>query len=224
MIAIAIDDEPQALEVVKMLSSKIPFLNLAETFTDALEAMEYLQGHTVDLVFLDIKMPDISGLDWVKGLTDPPMVIFTTAYSEYAADSYELEAVDYLVKPIAFNRFLKAVNRAGKLRKQQTPTYIFVKSGFQYVRIDFERLLYIQGASNYVDFFTQNGKVTVRMKLADAGELLPESFVQIHRSFLVNLPHIQRVENNHVMIGEVKISIGAAYREEFVERLNQKGV
>ena len=93
MIAIAIDDEPQALEVVRVLAGKIPFLTLQATFTDALEALDYLQSNAVDLVFLDIKMPDISGLDWVKGLTDPPMVIFTTAYSEYAADSYDLEAV-----------------------------------------------------------------------------------------------------------------------------------
>lgn len=223
MIAIAIDDEPQALEVIRVLADKIPFLTLKETFTDALEAMTYLQEQEIDLVFLDIKMPDISGLDWVRGLSDPPMVIFTTAYSEYAADSYELEAVDYLVKPVAFNRFLKAVNRAAKLHKQDDKaSYMFVKSGFQYVRIDFESLLYIQGASNYVDFFTDSGKVTVRMKLNEASELLPEEFVQIHRSYLVNLSHIRRVEHNHVQIGEASLSIGTAYKSPFLEKLDQR--
>lgn len=223
MIAIAIDDEPQALEVLRRLSEKIPFLDLKQTFTDALEALDYLQQNPVDLVFLDIKMPDISGLDWAKGLSVRPLIIFTTAYQEYAAESYELEAVDYLVKPIAFNRFLKAVNRAAQLNQQQLPTFTFVKSGHQYVRINFDELSYLQGASNYVDFFLKNKKITVRMKLTDAAQLLPENFIQIHRSNLVNLAHVELVEHNHVVVLGERLSIGQAYKEDFLQRLNQNG-
>ncbi|MEM6344513.1 MAG: LytTR family DNA-binding domain-containing protein [Bacteroidota bacterium] len=217
MNAIAIDDEPQALKVISLLAEKVPFLRLQATFTDALEGLAWLQNNPVDLVFLDIQMPDISGLDWVRGLDNPPMIIFTTAYSEYAAESYELQAVDYLVKPISFNRFLKATNRAAQLQQQDRPTFTFVKSGHQYVRIDFEQLMYLQGAANYVDFFTDQGRVTVRMKLNEAVSLLPDNFVQIHRSYLVNLKRVKKVEHNHVFIGEEQISIGKAYRERFFQ-------
>ncbi|MEO0469366.1 MAG: LytTR family DNA-binding domain-containing protein, partial [Bacteroidota bacterium] len=211
--------EPQALEIIRLLAEKIPFLTLEKTFTDALAAMDSLRGNPVDLVFLDIRMPDISGLDWVKGLQNPPMIIFTTAYSEYAAESYELEAVDYLVKPIAFNRFLKAVNRAAQLQEHQRPSYTFVKSGHQFVRIDFEDLCYVQGATNYVDFHTKEKRITVRMKMSEAQELLPESFVQVHRSYLVNLPLVERIEQNHIVMGEARISIGKSYRDDFLQRL-----
>ncbi|MFK7922765.1 MAG: LytR/AlgR family response regulator transcription factor [Bacteroidia bacterium] len=220
MNAIAIDDEPQALKVISLLAEKVPFLRLQATFTDALEGLAWLQNNPVDLVFLDIQMPDISGLDWVRGLVNPPMIIFTTAYSEYAAESYELHAVDYLVKPISFNRFLKATNRAAQLQQQDRPTFTFVKSGHQYVRIDFEQLAYLQGAANYVDFFTDQGRVTVRMKLAEAVSLLPDNFVQIHRSYLVNLKRVKKVEHNHVFIGEEQISIGKAYREQFYQNFS----
>ena len=221
MHAIAIDDEPQALEVIRLLSEKVPFLSLKASFTDAMEALVYLQNNAVDLIFLDIRMPDISGLDWARGLTNPPLIIFTTAFSEYAAESYELQAVDYLVKPIAFNRFLKAVNRAAQLKQQEKATFTFLKSGHQYVRIDFDQLQYVQGATNYVDFFTTTDKITVRMKLSEAVELVPDSFVQVHRSYLVNLQHVKRVEHNHVIIGDVKIAIGKSWRDEFMERLNE---
>lgn len=222
MNVIAIDDEPQALEVIRLLTEKVPFLRLQACFTDAMEALAYLQSNVVELVFLDIKMPDISGLDWARGLVNPPLIIFTTAFSEYAVESYELEAVDYLVKPIAFNRFLKAVNRAAQLKQENRSTYTFVKSGHQYVRIDFGDLKYVQGAANYVDFFTTQNRVTVRMKLSEAIDLLPEEFVQIHRSYLVNLKHIQRVEHNHVIMTDTKITIGKAWKDAFMEQLDRR--
>ncbi|MEO0899565.1 MAG: response regulator transcription factor [Bacteroidota bacterium] len=221
--AIAIDDEPEALAVIKHLASKIPYLELQETFTDALEGLRYMQENEVDLAFLDIQMPDISGMELARSLIEAPLLIFTTAFSEYAAESYELEAVDYLVKPIAFNRFLKAVNKAAKLRKQQMPTYTFVKSGHLYERIDFDQLLFVKGAANYVDFHMEERRITVRMKISEAKELLPEDFLQVHRSFLVNVSKILRVEHNHIQIGEEKIAIGQSYREEFWRRLDEKG-
>lgn len=222
MKAIAVDDEPKALDVIRLFAEKIPFLNLEGVFTDAMAALEYLHRESPDLVFLDIKMPDISGLDWVKGLVKPPMIIFTTAYSEFAAESYELEAVDYLVKPIAFNRFLKAVNRAAKIRQQQEGEFTFVKSGHQYVRIDFADLLYLQSATNYVDFFTTKGRPTVRLKLSEAADLLPEQFIQVHRSYIINLAKVTRIEHNHIEIGEARIAIGQAYRNAFMKKLLEK--
>ncbi|MCI4670595.1 MAG: LytTR family DNA-binding domain-containing protein [Bacteroidia bacterium] len=221
--AIAIDDEPEALEVIRLLAQKIPYLKLQTSFTDALAAMDFLQKNEVDLVFLDIKMPDISGTELAKALVNPPMIIFTTAFSEYAAESYELEALDYLVKPIAFNRFLKAVNKAAQLQKEEQQNFTFVKSGHLYERIDFDTLLFLKGAANYVDFVSQEKKVVVRMKLGEAKELLPENFVQVHRSYLVNIRHIQKVEHNHIYMGEEKISIGQAYKDNFWESLGDWG-
>lgn len=221
--ALAIDDEPEALEVIKLLAKKIPYLRLHESFTDALEAMTYLQDNEVDLIFLDIKMPDISGMELAKSLVNPPMIIFTTAFSEYGAESYELEAIDYLVKPIAFNRFLKAVNRAAQLKKEEQQSFTFVKSGHLYERIDFDKLVFLKGAANYVDFVLKDKKVVVRMKLSEARELLPENFVQVHRSYLVNLRHIQKVEHNHVYLGSEKISISQAFKDNFWEALGNLG-
>lgn len=216
---IAIDDEPQALRVISHLAERVPFLRLEATFTDALEALAYLPQHPVDLVLLDIKMPDITGLDWLRGLDRPPLVIFTTAYSEYAAESYELEAVDYLVKPIAFNRFLKAVNRAARLRESQRASYAFVKSGHEYHRVDFEQLCYVQSATNYVDFHLEAQRITVRMTLGEALELLPAHFIQVHRSYVVNLRRVDQVVNNHVVMGEVRIPISQGHREALLKRL-----
>ena len=223
MNAIAIDDEPQALEVIRLLAEKVPFLSLQASFTDAMEALVYLQSNPVDLVFLDIQMPDITGIEWAKGLANPPLIIFTTAYSEYAAESYELQAVDYLVKPIAFNRFLKAVNRAAQLGQQEKSTFTFLKSGHQYVRIDFDDLRYVQGATNYVEFYTVRERVTVRMKLSEAIELLPDEFAQIHRSYLVNLKHVQRIEHNHVVLEGAKLAIGKSWKDGFMKRLGELG-
>lgn len=221
--ALAIDDEPEALEVIRLLSKKIPYLSLQESFTDALEGMNYLQNNQVDLLFLDIKMPDISGMELAQSLVNPPMIIFTTAFSEYGAESYELEAIDYLVKPIAFNRFLKAVNKAAQLKKEEEQSFTFVKSGHLYERIDFDELIFLKGAANYVDFVLKQKKVVVRMKLSEARELLPEYFVQIHRSYLVNIRHVQKVEHNHVYLGEEKVSIGQAYKDGFWKSLGEFG-
>ncbi len=217
--AIAIDDEPQALEVIRKLAEKIPFLEMEATFTDALAALSFLSTQPIGLIFLDIKMPDISGLDWLRGLDQAPAVIFTTAYSEYAAESYELEAVDYLVKPIGFNRFLKAVNRAAKLQQTQRPAFTFLKSGHDYYRVDFQDLLYVQSATNYVDFFLTNQRITTRMTLGEALDILPDNFIQVHRSFVVNLKKIDQVIHNHVVIQDQRISVGQRYKDTLMSYL-----
>lgn len=223
MIAIAIDDEPKALEGLALQVSKIPFIKLEETFISAFQAAAYLQDKSVDLVFLDIQMPDISGLEWLKSLSQPPSVIFTTAYSEYAVESYELEAIDYLVKPIGFNRLLKAVNRAAKAIKKEKADHIFIKSGYDIVRIDFSKLCFVEGASNYVYFHTTEKKWSARMSLRDAIDILPDYFVRIHRSFIVNIRLIDRIAANHVYIGEQILTIGREWREELLKTIDQKG-
>src|SRR6187549_1883188 len=154
--AIAIDDEPLALEVIRSHAGKVPFLELAACFTDALKAVEYLAKEPVDLLFLDIKMPDISGLELMESLQQKPMVIFTTAYAEHAVQSYELNATDYLLKPFAFTRFLKACHRAHEIlllkqgSKAPVADSLFIKSGYEQVKINFSDLLYLEGGGNYM--------------------------------------------------------------------------
>ena len=169
--AIAIDDEPIALEVIKSLSSKISFIDVAATFTNAFKAIEYLQKEKADLIFLDIKMPDISGIDFLKSLSNPPMVIFTTAYSEHAVQSFELDAIDYLLKPFSLARFLKACNKAQEqllLRssaiaelKETKP--LFIKSGYEQIRVEVNDILYVESCGNYVQFVLANSKVASRL-------------------------------------------------------------
>src|SRR5579871_833798 len=188
--AIAIDDEPIALEVIKSLSSKISFIELKKFFTDAFEAINYLQQNKIDLIFLDIKMPDISGIDFLKAITNPPMVIFTTAYSEHAVQSFELDAIDYLLKPFSQARFLKACNKAYELHelKRKTtsapaPDHIFIKSGYGQVRVRLDDILYIQSTGNYMQFVLREDKVLSRLTMMEAEALLPPpAFVRIHRS------------------------------------------
>src|ERR1700761_2094913 len=158
---IAIDDEPIALDIVKTLASKIGFLEIVGLYTDAFEAMKAIQREKIDLIFLDIKMPDISGIEFIRSIPHPPMVIFTTAYSEHAVQSFELDAIDYLLKPFSQSRFLKACNKAYELyelkRRSMPPpqaadAYVFVKSGYGQVRVNLDDILYVQSTGNYMQF------------------------------------------------------------------------
>ena len=156
MKAIAIDDEPIALSVIESHASKVPFIHLAATFTDAFEGMEYLQKENVDLLFLDIKMPDISGIEFLNSLRNKPLVIFTTAYSEHAVTSFELDAVDYLLKPFSLARFLKGCNKAFELfnyRNSSEPEeFLYLKTGYEQVKVFFDDILYLEATGNYVTF------------------------------------------------------------------------
>ena len=238
--AVAIDDEPIALEVVKALAAKIPFLQLKAVFASPFEAMAYLQQEKVDLLFLDIKMPDISGIEFLRALPDPPMVIFTTAYSEHAVQSFELDAIDYLLKPFSQARFLKACNKAlqqyeYRNRERQGadgfkavdgqgspgPNIIFVKSGYEQIRIDLNEVLYVESNGNYVQFVLSQSKLLSRLTMAEAAALLPEpSFVRIHRSYIVGKKHVTKVDRNNVWLGKTSLPIGPAYAAE-LERLTR---
>jgi len=216
MKAIAIDDEPVALDVVRNHSSKVPFLNLAETFTDAFKALDYLHKQPVDLIFLDIKMPDISGIEFLNSLSKKPLVIFTTAYSEHAVTSFELDAVDYLLKPFSLARFLKGCNKAHELFKSrnatEAPEYIFVKTGFEQLRVLFNDILFIEASGNYVSFVLEDKRILSRATFSETIEYLPaDRFVRVHRSFLVNIMKVDKIERHQITIKENKIPVSEAF-------------
>lgn len=226
MRAIAIDDEPLALEVVKSHASKVPFLELSAVFTDAFKALEYIQREKVDLIFLDIKMPDISGIDFFSSLSKKPMVIFTTAYSEHAVTSFELDAVDYLLKPFSLARFIKSCNKANELftfRNSAEPTdFIFVKDGYDQLKINYDQILFLEAAGNYVTFTLPEKKVLTRSTFQEMLNLLPsEKFVRIHRSYIVAVAKIDKIERHQVTISNKKIPVSGAYRDDLNSALSK---
>lgn len=218
MIAIAIDDEPIALDIIRSHASKVPFVELSAAFTNAFEAITYLQQNKVDLIFLDIKMPDISGIDFLKSLSNPPMVIFTTAYTEHAVQSFELDAVDYLLKPFSLSRFLKACNKTNELfnlrnNKQEAKSeYIFVKDGYEQIKVELNDILYVEASGNYTQIQLSNKLLSSRITINDLAELLPKSdFIRCHRAFIVAKSKISKFDRSQIWIGEKIIPIGATY-------------
>jgi DNA-binding LytR/AlgR family response regulator len=221
--AIAIDDEPVALEVIKSLAEQVSFISLQACYSNPLKALDMLQENQIDLLFLDIKMPGISGTDFLRTIPNPPMVIFTTAYSEHAVQSFELNALDYLLKPFSLPRFLKACNKAKEqyeLRrhkdKQPSGTQpFFIKSGYEQIRVQTEEILYAESAGNYVKFVLSTGTVMSRLTMSQATELLSSNaFIQIHRSFIVATRHISKADKRTVWIGKTELPVGTAFSEE----------
>jgi len=214
---IAIDDEPFALEIVSAYAAKVPFLALKAEFTDAFEAMAWLQREPVDLIFLDIKMPDISGLEFYNSLNKKPLVIFTTAYSEHAVSSFELDAIDFLLKPFSLAWFIKACNKASELHGFRNAAsqkdHLFVKSGPDQFRIGFEELYYLEATGNYVTFVTGDKKVVSRMTITECNHLLPEEkYVRIHRSFIAAFSKIAKIERHQVtMLNGDILPVGLSY-------------
>lgn len=216
--AIAIDDEPFALEVIKSLAARVPFIQVANYFTDAFKAIEYLAREPTDLIFLDIKMPDISGIELMESLPQKPLIIFTTAYAEHAVTSYELNAVDYLLKPFAFTRFLKACQKANEqliLRQKNAPVVdsVFIKAGYEQIKIIFNDLLYLEGAGNYMSFIMNDGRrVMSRLTITEVVSLLPHNiFARVHRSYIVNKTKVDRIERHQLHIGRAIVPIGGSF-------------
>lgn len=224
MKAIAIDDEPIALEIVKSHASKVPFLNLTAVFTDALKALDYLQKQETDLVFLDIKMPDISGIELFNSLRIKPLLIFTTAYSEHAVASFEMDAVDYLLKPFSLSRFIKACNKAYELynyrHSNETSDHLFVKSGYDQFKVFYHDILYLEATGNYVTFVLKDKKILSRSTFSEATTLLPaKAFVRVHRSYIVAVDKIDKLERNLVVINNTRIPVSDAYRQDLSNSL-----
>lgn len=215
--AIAIDDEPKALEVVQMHAAKVPFLDLQASFTDAFEALPFLRQTKVDLIFLDIKMPDISGIEFAQILKNGPLVVFTTAYSEYAVQGFDLDAVDYLLKPFSLARFTKACNKALEMknvRGSEAPEFIFLKTGYEEEKVYLKDILYIEAAGNYMTYVLKERKLMCRQNVPEALQSLPEpDFVRVHRSFIVGVRHVSKMARQQVWVNGVEIPVGASYEE-----------
>ena len=224
MKAVAIDDEPLALEIIRSHASKVPYLELKATFTDAFQALEYLQKENIDLLFLDIKMPDISGIELFSSLSRKPMVIFTTAYSEHAVAGFELDAVDYLLKPFSLSRFIKGCNKAYEIynyRNAATTTdHLYIKTGYEQVKVLYDDILYVEATGNYVTFATKDKNILSRSTFVEAINQLPsEKFVRVHRSFVVALNKIDKVERHQVTIGKKAVPVSEGYAGELAGRM-----
>jgi len=224
--SIAVDDEPFALDVISIHAAKVPELELVGRFTDPFKALEFLKNNLVDLVFLDINMPGLSGMELISRLKCPPRIIFTTAYSEYALDSYDYEAVDYLLKPIEFDRFYKSIQRyqkqvAAVAAPPPIPAkHIFIKDGYKQIKLLIEDISHIQCDGNYLSIFAGARRTLTRMTIGQMVALLPAAvFLRVHNSYLVNIGHIEKIENNHVYCNGAVIPIGAKYKEEFLRNI-----
>ncbi|MEO8886478.1 MAG: LytTR family DNA-binding domain-containing protein [Mucilaginibacter sp.] len=217
LTAIAIDDEPIALDVVRSHASKVGFIELKAEFTDAFKAIEFLQHEPVDLIFLDIKMPDISGMDLLSCLSKRPMVIFTTAYSEHAVESFELDAVDYLLKPFSLARFIKACNKANEIYTLRGTAdkkdYLFLKTGYEQIRVNFEDIYYLEATGNYVNFVLKDKTILSRMTITEVETLLPaKQFARIHRSFIVALNKINKIERHQLLVNGSILPVSVPYQ------------
>lgn len=240
---IIVDDEPLAQDVLETYIEKIPELHLVQKCNNAFEANEALKNGSIDLMFLDIQMPQLTGIDFLKTLNKPPLVIFTTAYSNYAIEGFELNALDYLLKPISMERFLKAVNKAmDQLDLQQRdkapaphseqedrPEFIFVKADKKLVKINFDDVVYIEGLKDYVIIKLDASRVITLQTMKSLEDKLPTAiFKRIHRSFIVNLNKVHAIVGNMVEVmekGQAKhLPIGKNYRDELLDLINQNRI
>lgn len=222
--AIAIDDEPSALEVLERYASKIPFIQLKKVFYSTAEAMAYLHSEPIHLIFLDIQMPDMLGTDFARLLQlQKTSIIFTTAHAEYALEGFELKALDYLLKPFDYARFLQACQRVLEQNSQKNNEEegsIFVKEGYDWVRVNLDDLLFIQSDTNLLFIHEGQRRITTRMTVQEMlQQLPPDRFVRVHKSYIVALAAVQKIEKHQLTLGKHLIPLAAAYREEIEERL-----
>jgi DNA-binding LytR/AlgR family response regulator len=236
-----VDDEFLARQYIKDYVEKLPFLELVGDYDSPLMILEELKRNVIDILFLDIQMPDISGLDFLKSLTPQPYVILTTAYKEYALEGYEHNVIDYLLKPFSFDRFLKAVNKAmDKIQKERATgngrklssegsipviedTFMTIRADRKWYKINFDDLFYIEGQKAYVTFHTKAKKITALISLKELEESLPPArFIRIHKSFIVSIKHIDTLEGNMIGICGQKLSVGSSYREQVNNLFNIK--
>ncbi|MBO9703446.1 MAG: response regulator transcription factor [Sporocytophaga sp.] len=226
---IAIDDEPLALDIIENYISKLPELQLEGRYTNPLEALEVLNKNTIDLLFLDIQMSELSGIQLLKALPNPPIVIFTTAYQKYALEGYELDVVDYLLKPIPFERFLKAVNKVKDLLSLQKSTadqnplkdFIFVKSDYQMVKINLDDIIYIEGLKDYVKIFAGVKPIFAHQNMKSIESKLTNDFLRIHKSYIISLKKIEAVQKNMVKIAGIELPVGEIYKEQLFKIINE---
>jgi len=228
-----IEDEPLAQNVLKKYIAEVSYLELVAICSNALEAQETIQLQNIHLLFLDINLPKLSGINFLKTLPAPPLVIFTTAYPEFAVEGFELDAIDYLVKPFSFERFLKATNKAfnkinrqpANLNDKTADDFIFLKSDKKVYKIDLDDIVYAEATGDYVKVITREGQYTSNITLKRLLEELPSNlFFRVHKSFIISANKIKFFEGNYIKVGQADIPIGAAYREEIFARLKEKNI
>lgn len=221
--AIAIDDEPLALQVLREHAGKINFLSLEQSFTNPLETIEYLRQHPVDVVFLDINMQDISGMELAEMLPPGIKIIFTTAYENYAVKGFELNAVDYLLKPISFSRFLKACHKLKDQEKDFEEKIIMIKDGPEIIRVKINDIHFIEATGNYLKMHCSHGNYLHRQTMKEMEELLPQSmFIRCHKSYMVGIQHISRIELFQLTVDNQKIPVGTNYKDVLWHKLGIK--
>ena len=243
MNCIAVDDELLALKKIQRFAEKIDYLNLMGTFDNALATFSFLRENKIDLILLDIQMDEFTGIQLLETLKDPPYVILTTAYDEYALKAYELDVVDYLLKPIPFERFVKAVEKvyarflkdqsqnqqqAAQLsnnneQQNEQPDYTFIKSGNKTVKVYFNKILYVEGQRDYLQIHTEDSKIMTLLNFKKMQELLdPQRFVRVHKSYLIAIDKIDYIENNAIRIKDKLIPVSSTYKVAFFNLLNKK--
>lgn len=230
-----VDDEPLALQVLENYVSQLPELELAGMCSNAIEANEKIQNEDIDLICLDIKMPQISGIDFLKSLKNPPLVIFTTAFSNYALESYSLDVVDYLLKPISFDRFMMAINKvtermsSKKSQSQHEDDYFYVKADKKLIRVKYEDIIYIEGLKDYVIIRVDESRIVTLQTMKSLTDKLPDDrFIRVHRSYLVNIDRINSIMGNMIEVfekGKTKlIPIGKNYKDELMDTIEKKRI
>lgn len=237
MKCVIIDDEPLAVELLEDFVRKVDSLELLSTFNNAIDAVSFINQNSIDLIFLDIEMPHFSGIDFLNTIEKKPLVIFTTAYSDYAVEGFNLGAVDYLVKPIPFHRFLKSVVRAQQILHPATniqaisesttapeleQDFMFVRAEYENVKMNFSDILFIEGLKDYVKIYTTDNKFTLTLiSLIKLENLLSsKGFSRIHRSYIINIKHVKSIQKNKVLISDKRIPISESYKNAFFERIN----
>jgi two-component system, LytTR family, response regulator len=222
---LVVDDEPLAIDLLENHIRQTTFLKAVGRCYNAMEAMAFLEKNKVDLIFLDINMPHLTGMQLKSFLPDNQRVIFTTAYSEFAIESYEKNAFDYLLKPISFERFMKSVLRLkeeveNKTVKESVNSQFFIKSGKEIIQLNFDEILYIEGLGDYVNIVTKERKITTYRRMKELEEILPTQFQRVHLSFIINIEKITKIVDNQVVINESKIAVSDKYREEFTKKIS----
>jgi len=229
---LVIDDEPLAQNIIRKYAEDIKSIEIKGFCNDALEAMLILENQAIDLIFLDINMPKLSGIEFLKILKNPPLIILTTAYTDYAMEGYELNVLDYLVKPFSFVRFLKAVQKAEqqiqiskKTKELEKPESIFIKSNKKSYQVRFIDIVYIEGLGDYIKIYTEKTHLITSLTMKKMEELLPENeFYRIHKSYIVNLKKIVAIEGNMVELSNVKLTIGSNFRTDFFNLISNLSI
>jgi two-component system, LytTR family, response regulator len=234
---IAVDDEPPALQLIEKYIQAIPALDLWGTCANAVDALALLRDNSIDLIFLDIQMPHILGTDFMRTLSNPPKVIFTTAFRKFAVEGFDLDAVDYLLKPISFERFLKAVNKVMKLNlsageknifssaheNENEDNIIYLRADRKNIKINLDDLWFIESLKNYIKVVTKDKTIVTKYSISTLEETLPSSFIRIHRSFIIAKNKIESFSHDFIQIGKYELPVSRSYRHEVEKVLKKKG-